>query len=94
MEERQRVAIIRDLQERAEAQRAANEAWALKVEESQSVADGLAKKASLRGCKDCLSADPPCARVRRSRGGGGRPGFSPDQSGGLGGNSTFSFRIP
>ena len=47
MEERQRVAIIRDLQERAEAQRAANEAWALKVEESQGMADGLAKKASL-----------------------------------------------
>eukprot|EP00752_Nemacystus_decipiens_P006896 g6194.t1 len=45
VEERQRVAIIRDLHERAEAQRAANEAWAQKVEESQSVADGLAKKA-------------------------------------------------
>ncbi|CAM9427033.1 unnamed protein product [Ectocarpus fasciculatus] len=45
VEERQRVAIIRDLHERAEAQRAANEAWAEKVEESQSVADGLAKKA-------------------------------------------------
>lgn len=45
VEERQRVAIIRDLHERAGAQRAANEAWALKVEESQSVADGLAKKA-------------------------------------------------
>lgn len=44
MEERQRVAIIRDLHERAEAQRAANEAWAEKVEESQAVADGLAKK--------------------------------------------------
>lgn len=44
VEERQRVAIIRDLHERAEAQRAANEAWAEKVEESQSVADGLAKK--------------------------------------------------
>ncbi|CAN0542188.1 unnamed protein product, partial [Ectocarpus sp. 12 AP-2014] len=35
VEERQRVAIIRDLHERAEAQRAANEAWAEKVEESQ-----------------------------------------------------------
>ncbi|CAN0355850.1 unnamed protein product, partial [Ectocarpus sp. 8 AP-2014] len=45
VEERQRVAIIRDLHERAEAQRTANEAWAEKVEESQSVADGLAKKA-------------------------------------------------
>lgn len=44
VEERQRVAIIRDLHERAEAQRAANEAWALRVEESQGVADGLAKK--------------------------------------------------
>lgn len=44
MEERQRVSIIRDLHERAGSQRAANEAWAQKVEESQSVADGLAKK--------------------------------------------------
>lgn len=44
MEERQRVAIIRDLHERAQAQRAANEAWARKVEESQAVADGVAKK--------------------------------------------------
>ncbi|CAM9560763.1 unnamed protein product, partial [Hapterophycus canaliculatus] len=45
VEERQRVAIIRDLHERAEAQRAAHVAWTLKVEESQAVADGLAKKA-------------------------------------------------
>lgn len=44
VEERQRVSIIRDLHERAEAQRAANEAWAVKVDESQGVADGLAKK--------------------------------------------------
>lgn len=48
VEERQRVAIIRDLHERAEAQRAANDAWAEKVEESQSVADGLAKKVRQR----------------------------------------------
>lgn len=39
------MAIIRDLQERADAQRAADEAWAKKVEEAQAVADGLAKKA-------------------------------------------------
>ncbi|CAM9168036.1 unnamed protein product [Sphacelaria rigidula] len=45
VEEKQRVAIIRDLQERAQAQRAANEAWAEKVEESQQMADRLAKKA-------------------------------------------------
>lgn len=45
MEERQRVAIIRDLHERAQAQRAANEAWTRKVEERQAVADGVAKKA-------------------------------------------------
>lgn len=44
VEERQRVAIIRDLHERAEAQRAAHAAWTQKVEESQAVADGLAKK--------------------------------------------------
>lgn len=45
MEEKQRVAIIRNMQQRAEAQRAANEAWAKKVEEAQAVADCLAKKA-------------------------------------------------
>lgn len=54
MEERQRVAIIRDLHERAQAQRAANEAWARKVEESQGVADGLAKKARER--ERCVQA--------------------------------------
>ena len=70
MEERQRVAIIRDLQERAEAQRAANEAWALKVEESQGMADGLAKKASLfrlsrrpRGCLFLVAPRPKRTEV-------------------------------
>lgn len=53
VEERQRVAIIQDLHERAEAQRASNEAWTLKVEESQSVADGLAKKVRRMGNMSC-----------------------------------------
>ena len=42
--EGQRVAIIRDLQQRAEEQRAAHDAWARKVEEAQAVADDLSKK--------------------------------------------------
>lgn len=44
VEERQRVAIIKNLHERAKAQQAASEVWATKVEESQAVADSLAKK--------------------------------------------------
>lgn len=44
VEEQQRVAIIRDLHQRAEAQKASNEAWAKKVEESQEMANRLAKK--------------------------------------------------
>ncbi|CAM9110440.1 unnamed protein product, partial [Discosporangium mesarthrocarpum] len=45
VEEQQRVAIIRDLQERGEAQKAADEEWAQKVELAQEVAARLAKKA-------------------------------------------------
>lgn len=47
VEEKQRVAIIRDLHERAEAQHGANEAWARRVDEAQGVADGLAKKVGM-----------------------------------------------
>lgn len=43
------MAIIRDLQDRAEAQRASNEAWAVKVEEAQAMADRLAKKVRAEG---------------------------------------------
>ncbi|CAM9269466.1 unnamed protein product, partial [Choristocarpus tenellus] len=45
VEEQQRVAIIRDLHERADAQKAADEEWARRVEVAQTVADRLAKKA-------------------------------------------------
>lgn len=45
VEERQRVAVIRDLHQRAEMQRASDHAWAKKVEEAQAMADGLVKKA-------------------------------------------------
>lgn len=44
VEEEQRVAIIRDLQERAASQRTSNDAWAVRVEEAQAMADQLAKK--------------------------------------------------
>lgn len=45
VEERQRVAVIHDLHQRVEMQRASDQAWAEKVEEAQAMVDGLVKKA-------------------------------------------------
>ena len=45
VEERQRVAVIRDLHQRVEMQRASDQAWAKKVEEAQVTVDGFVKKA-------------------------------------------------
>lgn len=60
MEEQQRVAIIRDLHQKAEAQRASNEAWAKKVEDSQEMADRLAKKVSTPMTSENRDAQDVC----------------------------------